>query len=735
MLTRKAITMAIFNVNVDNSPVRFDSGSLFGGLYERLGVDDSAILKKVNINGIPALVQTNSAYGIPGLDGQYSDYRLVWLGNINIKERWDGKDSNNGQFQDLGNTFELPTGESVSSDYKLDWTKAQFASIAFQVPSATATPSPNNSDWSSWTTIRELATTNSFLDLPLRANEYDSNWVGEKRSNFHNSKFGNNFNQQGLFETAFEYQSVVFNWQYPFGTTNAQYLFGNDLVNGSRNDDVLRGYAGDDIIRGNAGNDLLYADYGRDQLFGGPGNDVLVFGGSSSSWDVTNFKYRSSSPELAVGGSGSDFFVFRPSEIMWTAREDVFYDMHLPSLYNGRFKYKKVDFSDIYSEDLFTGYSPFRVNAIGDIVSGPTDNIMVIKAAFNTSNNPFQKFQPIDVYPQPGTTGSGSSLKSVLNAVTLDKNNKEIIIGQVNPDQFDPSRSSEIHDFIFYVDDKNAILKLPNFNAFNIPIATTPTLVKAGVFTASNTPYLKSQGLEVDVNSDGDIIANGFLEKLSPNFFINRFLKSETFVKSGQDVFLDRRAGDQFDNFPGQNLDTRVYTDDAVYTRNKNDNWHYNPFMSQYQNDAYNAGTTGATRANTDPGNGVSNLTQRIRVQDFKIGSDKLDLSAFGLTNEILSFNAKTLDGKTGTSYLTALSAILKPEGLKITAAKTAWTSGSTALFIKEDNADTNGNSTKDDTLLEIQLVGINISSINGRFFGELPSEIAADMLPGYLTY
>jgi hypothetical protein len=421
---------------------------------------------------------------------------------------------------------------------------------------------------------------------------------------------------------------------------------------------------------------------------------------------------------------------------MWTARDDVFYDMHLPSLYSGRFKYKKVNDSEI-QWDPATGYSSYRVNAIGDIVSGPTDNIMVRKGAFNTSNNPFQKFQPIDVYAQPGTTGSGPSLKNVLNAVTLDKNNKEIIIGQVNPNQFDPNRSSEIDDFIFYVDDKNAVLKLPNFNFFDNSIVTTPTLVKAGVFTATNTPYLKSQGLSLIVNDDGDIMANGFLEKSNSNIFNYSPLNSEVFVKSGQDVFLDQRVGNEFFNFNSSapELNTQVTTSDAIYTRNKNDNWHYNPFMSQYQNDAYNAGTTGATRANTDPGNGVSNLTQRIRVQDFKIGSDKLDLSAFGLTNEILSFNSKTLDGKTGTSYLMALSAILKPEGLKITAAKTAWTSGSTALFIKEDNVDTNGNSTKDDTLLEIQLVGINISSINGRFFGELPSEIAADMLPGYLTY
>lgn len=130
-------------------------------------------------------------------------------------------------------------------------------------------------------------------------------------------------------------------------------------------------------------------------------------------------------------------------------------------------------------------------------------------------------------------------------------------------------------------------------------------------------------------------------------------------------------------------------------------------------------GATGATRATTDPANGLSNLTQRIKIQDFKIGTDKIDLSAFGLTRDVLLANNTALTGKNGTTYLKALSDVLKTEGLKITSAKNGWTSGNTSLFLKEDAADYNGNGTKDDTLLEIQLVGINISSLNGRFFGE----------------
>ncbi len=663
--------MANYNVSNDVQTVRFDAG-LFGGTYDRDGMDDAAILKFMDLNNLTSvvkesLVQTNAVYNITKAgEASPHDYRIIYTGTIPVRSRWDKDTTNDSSLTDLGNTFS-DAGESVTSDYKLNWGQAKFSTIKFQVPTYGATYSSVDKDYSSWTTVIELASTDSVLDLPLRDNATDSDWVLTYRTKFENATVTKNDHN-----SAFEYQSVIYNWQYPFGTSTAQYLFGNDNVFGTRNDDVLRGYAGDDKVRGGNGDDLLYADYGSDQLFGGAGDDVLVFGGSSSSWDVKNFEYRSAPIELAVGGSGADMFVFRPSEINWHGKEDYYYKMSLPNLYNGKFKYKKI-----LDAEQDPGY--FRANATGDIVTVDSagKETVVRKAAFSANDNPFPKYQQISVTESGGnlvTTGFTSNPLSPITIGPGTRAGKE-----------------------FFVDSTGAV-----FSQVTSPLNSPFIQVKAAVFTATNNPFLKTKGLAVTVDDNGDIVTTG--------------LAVNTFVKSGQDVVFNERI---YDDNGVVDLTVRAFDNGDLYVRNTSDNWHYNPFMSQSQNDAYHSGTTGATRATIDPANGLSNLTQRIRIQDFKIGTDKIDLSAFGLSREVLLANDKTLTGKNGTTYLKALSDVLKPEGLKITSAKNGWTSGNTSLYLKEDNADFNGNSTKDDTLLEIQLVGINISSLNGRFFGE----------------
>jgi len=75
----------------------------------------------------------------------------------------------------------------------------------------------------------------------------------------------------------------------------------------------------------------------------------------------------------------------------------------------------------------------------------------------------------------------------------------------------------------------------------------------------------------------------------------------------------------------------------------------------------------------------------------------------------------------TGTAYLAALSTALSTkEGLTITAGRTPWTGGALSLFIKENNTlDYNNNGQKNDTLVEIQLVGLSLGSVSARMFGE----------------
>jgi hypothetical protein len=176
-------------------------------------------------------------------------------------------------------------------------------------------------------------------------------------------------------------------------------------------------------------------------------------------------------------------------------------------------------------------------------------------------------------------------------------------------------------------------------------------------------------------------------------------------------------------------------TKDGVYIRVKDDNQYYNPFLSQNQNRE--------PFSSQDP-NRVSALTERIRITDFQVGSDKIDLSAYGITNEFLQSNNLFYGGPlvgnlyspsltsfplvsqmklTGTAYLAALSGVLSTkEGLTITAGRTPWTGGALSLFIKENNTatgDYNKNGQLNDTLVEIQLVGLSLGSVSARMFGE----------------
>lgn len=675
--------MAVFNVNNDNHTVRFDTGSMFGGIYDRSGVDDAAIIKLTTVGSQDILTQTNAKYGTSKVEPTLTnpnppvnDYRIIMTGSIDVRDRWDP--SKGG---DLNNSFLTAAGEPASSDYKLDWGKASFSSIKYQIPSYDAELNVAGTEYDSWITLIEVATTSDTLNLPFRANEFDPDWVKSFELAYVPSYDFANDKVKKDSADAFEYQSVVYNWQYPFGTSSAQYLFGDDSINGTRNDDVIRGYAGDDLLRGNAGDDLMYADHGKDLLFGGPGDDVLVFGGSSSSWDVDDFVYRTTPIELAVGGSGSDMFVFRPSEINWSGKDDVYYNMSLPNLYNGKFKYKKI-----LDSELEDGY--FRVKSNGEIVtrsSTGTETKVPNSPTISEKDNPFLKYQKINA------SLSGSNVET-------NGNENKLITPSVTLPTVSPS---DLDSNYFYVDVTGVVYKQSKDggNAPFTPLKTAATSTTN--FKLTTNPFnTASVPLNVKISENHDIVT----------------LDGKYTVKIGQDVVLNSRFDDD-DGVIDLTPDGVSINDGDHYARKMDDNWHYNPFLSQSQNDTYMGGATGATRAATDPANGLSNLTQRIKIQDFKIGTDKIDLSAFGFSTDLLT--DKTLVGKNGTSYLTALNTLLTPEKIKITYAKNGWTSGNTSLFLKEAAADYNGNGTNDDTLLEIQLVGINISSVNGRFFGE----------------
>jgi Ca2+-binding RTX toxin-like protein len=134
----------------------------------------------------------------------------------------------------------------------------------------------------------------------------------------------------------------------------------------------------------------------------------------------------------------------------------------------------------------------------------------------------------------------------------------------------------------------------------------------------------------------------------------------------------------------------------------------YNPFLSQSQN---------ATAFSADlKSYNVSPLTFRTRILDFKVGEDKLDLSNFGIDQDLMI--NKLLTKLSGSAFVTALNTALKPDGIQMIVGKNGWTSNNTTLFIQEV-VDTNGNSKTNDTLLEIQLVGISSAAISMKIFGD----------------
>jgi len=165
--------------------------------------------------------------------------------------------------------------------------------------------------------------------------------------------------------------------------------------------------------------------------------------------------------------------------------------------------------------------------------------------------------------------------------------------------------------------------------------------------------------------------------------------------------------------------------------------FNYNPSQSHYPvlPDLYGAATGGVTNYNpflshsqnhtpfvaaTVPGSyNVSPLTFRTRVLDFKVGEDKLDLSNYGIDLDFI--NIKALSRLSGTAFITAANLALKPDGYALMIGKSASTSNNTTLFVTEAGVDTNLNGKTNDTLLEIQLVGITTTAIGIRMFGDAP--------------
>lgn len=149
----------------------------------------------------------------------------------------------------------------------------------------------------------------------------------------------------------------------------------------------------------------------------------------------------------------------------------------------------------------------------------------------------------------------------------------------------------------------------------------------------------------------------------------------------------------------------------GVNTLTTSDN-HYNPFLSQSQNSApFSPGNAKAY--------GVSPLTFRTRILDFKIGEDKIDLTNLGIDFDFI--NNRALNKLSGTAFIKAVNTALLPDGLSLVIGKSSSTSNHTTLFVVEV-ADTNFNGAKNDTLVEIQLVGLSSSAFSIKMFGDAPS-------------
>ena len=135
----------------------------------------------------------------------------------------------------------------------------------------------------------------------------------------------------------------------------------------------------------------------------------------------------------------------------------------------------------------------------------------------------------------------------------------------------------------------------------------------------------------------------------------------------------------------------------------------YNPFLSQSQNSAPFSASASSY--------GVSPLTFRTRILDFKVGEDKLDLTNFGIDPDFI--NSKSLAKLIGAAFILAANLILKVDGYSLAIGKSASTANNTTLFIREAGFDTNDNLKSNDTLVEIQLVGLASTSIGIKIFGD----------------
>lgn len=187
-----------------------------------------------------------------------------------------------------------------------------------------------------------------------------------------------------------------------------------------------------------------------------------------------------------------------------------------------------------------------------------------------------------------------------------------------------------------------------------------------------------------------------------------RYTIDQAFGGTGVDYFTFELpsfawvSGDQYDSLPDL-FGGNTLTSDA----NGNN---YNPYLSQSQI---------STPFSTNPkAYNVSPLTFRTRIGDFKVGEDKLDFSNLGIDLDFI--NNRALNKLSGTAFIKAVNLALAPDGVAFQIGKSSSTSNHTTLFLVE-TLDTNFNGTKNDTLIEIQLVGLSSSAIGVKLFGEAP--------------
>jgi len=145
-------------------------------------------------------------------------------------------------------------------------------------------------------------------------------------------------------------------------------------------------------------------------------------------------------------------------------------------------------------------------------------------------------------------------------------------------------------------------------------------------------------------------------------------------------------------------------------------------------------GSFGADTLYGDAGNDVIVFSGGSNVWDYKAGTTTargahksgIDQAAGGSGKYFFVFDQdflvnKALTKLTGSAFITALNLALKPDGIQMAVGRNGFTSNNTTLFIQEAAVDTNGNSKTNDTLLEIQLVGITSSAISMKMFADTP--------------